>query len=316
MHLRARHNGPGDESVSRQPGFTGMRLELRKSAVTVEAMAAQEAGALDGRDRSENSGRRAINTDLVARVKAPAAGETVTGNSFEIFGGGKGANQAVAASRSGAAVAMLGAVGLDDFGAGRLQDLNDDKITTHSVSRPSGYSSGVALITVEESGQNRIAYVPGATWSITPDQALAAFNSWNPVGVLTTLELPHTALEALYREARSAAVPVICNATPEPTSGKSLALFADILIVNETEAMELLGLDSEPGDWVDVSRKLVHSGPPCVVITLGSSGALVSIRTDDLVIAAMQVGVVDTTGAGDAFLRSVCDRDCSGCRSI
>jgi ribokinase len=244
----------------------------------------------------------AINTDLVARVgRAPEAGETVTGTSFEIFGGGKGANQAVAAARSGARVAMLGAVGRDDFGAGRLADLSSEDISTRTVFQPEGYSSGVALITVENAGQNRIAYVPGATLSIVVDQALDALAEWKPVCVLTTLELPHDALQALYRAARSAGVTVICNATPEPDEGKELAFSADILVVNETEALALLGRSGEPGDWVDVARELADAGPSCVVITLGSSGALVSGGGNDLVIAAMQVGVVDTTGAGDAF---------------
>jgi ribokinase len=244
----------------------------------------------------------AINTDLVARVmRAPEAGETVTGTSFEIFGGGKGANQAVAAARSGARVAMLGAVGRDDFGASRLADLKSESISTRTVFQPDGYSSGVALITVEDAGQNRIAYVPGATHSVNADQALDALADWNPVCVLTTLELPHTALQALYRAARSAGVTVICNATPEPDEDKELAFSADILVVNETEALALLGRAGEPSDWVDVAHELAGAGPSFVVITLGSSGALVSGGGNGLVIAAMQVGVVDTTGAGDAF---------------
>jgi ribokinase len=196
---------------------------------------------------------------------------------------------------------MLGAVGRDDFGANRLGDLQRENISVQAVHQPEGYASGVALITVEASGQNRIAYVPGATSSISGDEGLAALHEWKPACVLTTLELPHSTLDALYREARGQGIPVICNATPEPMPGRALALSADILIVNETEAMDLLGRKGEPGDWVDVAHDLAHGGPSCVVITLGHSGALVSAGGNDLVIAALQVGVVDTTGAGDAF---------------
>ena len=112
----------------------------------------------------------AINTDLVARVaKAPDAGETVTGSSFAIFGGGKGANQAIAAARSGAPTAMFGALGEDDFGRQRRADLDGEGIDTNSVALSTSAASGVALIVVEEeTGQNRISYVPGATMTLTP----------------------------------------------------------------------------------------------------------------------------------------------------
>ncbi|MEA2524406.1 MAG: ribokinase, partial [Thermomicrobiales bacterium] len=121
---------------------------------------------------TEASGRvliaGAINTDLVAHVrKAPEAGETVTGSSFAVFGGGKGANQAVAAARSGANTAMLGAVGEDDFGRQRLADLSVEMIDVGGVTVTDRAASGVALIIVDETGQNRIAYVPGATATIT-----------------------------------------------------------------------------------------------------------------------------------------------------
>ncbi len=243
-----------------------------------------------------------INTDLVVRVStAPEAGQTVTGTAFDMFGGGKGANQAVAAARSGAAVAMLGAVGADDFGARRLADLRSENIATETMQTLQDFPSGVALITVEDSGQNRIAYVPGATWGVTPEQALRALNDWQPVCVLSTLELPHDALAALYDEACKRGIPVICNATPEPETGKRLALGADYLIVNETEALGLLGLDGEPDNWIGIGHALKDSGPSGVVITLGSSGALVCTKDGDLAIAALKVRVVDSTGAGDAF---------------
>lgn len=241
-----------------------------------------------------------INTDLVVGVKkAPEAGETVTGQSFNIFGGGKGANQALSAARSGAATAMLGAVGADDFGAARLADLRADRIDVESVAVFDAVPSGVALITVETSGQNRIAYVPGATMSATVDQAVSAFDRVQPDVILSTLELPHQALAALFSRARAARVPVVLNATPEPAEGRTLVPLADVLVVNETEASELLADGSD--DWSDVAKALQKLGPNAVVITLGESGAIGLFGEQAVAIEAPKVEAIDSTGAGDAF---------------
>ena len=147
----------------------------------------------------------AINTDLVARVhRAPEAGETVTGSDFNVFGGGKGANQALACARSGASTTMLGALGHDDFGRQRLSDLQADGIDVESVRLTDGVASGVALIVVDDHGENRISYVPGATLTITPETALAAFSLRQPSILLTTLELPVPSLAAHFQAARRA----------------------------------------------------------------------------------------------------------------
>lgn len=243
----------------------------------------------------------AINTDLVARVqRAPAAGETVTGSAFDIFGGGKGANQALSAARSGAATTMLGAVGDDDFGRQRLADLRADGIDVENVDVSTVAASGVALIVVEEHGENRIAYVPGATLTITPDHAVAAFRRSGAAIVSTTLELPNEALLALYDAARSDGAVLVLNATPEPASGRQLVPLADVLIVNETEARDLLG-DGQWDRWDETCRKLQEMGPRHIVITLGGEGAVARFGDATLQASAPPVEVVDTTGAGDAF---------------
>jgi len=243
----------------------------------------------------------AINTDLVARVhRAPEAGETVTGSDFNLFGGGKGANQALACARSGASTAMLGALGHDDFGRQRLADLHADGIDVESVRLTDGVASGVALIVVDDRGENRISYVPGATLTIAPETALAAFARCQPTIVLTTLELPLASLAALFQEARGAGARVIVNATPEPASGKSLLPLADVLIVNETEALELLG-ESEASDWIGVAARLRELGPDWVIITIGPDGAIANLGGPVWKVPAPPVTVVDTTGAGDSF---------------
>ncbi len=242
-----------------------------------------------------------INTDLVVSVsRAPGAGETVTGVDFAIFGGGKGANQAVAAARSGAAVAMLGAVGMDDFGRARIADLQAEMIDTGSVGFNPDRPSGVALITVEASAENRIAYVPGATLGVTPDVAIDALERVNPGVVLTTLELPRETLLRLYSQARKCGTTVICNATPEPALGADIAFQADVLIVNEPEALALVE-DGDSTDWTTVAQRLLSQGPETVVITLGEQGAVLATAEGVDSIPAVSVEVVDTTGAGDAF---------------
>ncbi|MCC6792324.1 MAG: ribokinase [Thermomicrobiales bacterium] len=243
----------------------------------------------------------AINTDLVARVRrAPEAGETVTGSSFDIFGGGKGANQALAAARSGATTAMLGALGVDDFGRQRLTDLQADGIDVESVRMSGEAASGVALIVVDELGENRISYVPGATLTVSERDAVAAFERVRPGVILATIELPNVALAALFRAARSAGSRVIVNATPEPASGAALLPHADVLIVNETETRELLGQPTG-SDWVGASSRLRELGPSWVIITLGADGAVANFDGRIVRATAPRVEVVDTTGAGDAF---------------
>jgi ribokinase len=243
-----------------------------------------------------------INTDLVARVRrAPEAGETVTGESFGIFGGGKGANQTLASIRSGARTAILGAVANDDFGRQRLADLQAEGVDCESVARLDGIASGVALILVEDSGENRIAYVPGATTRVSPSAAETAVNRFRPAVILATLELPANSMQALIDAGRRNGATVIINATPEPAAGAGLAMQADILIVNETEARETLGWGDDESDWNAAASELRERGPQSVVITLGDEGALVLAEGGTQMIQPLHVEAVDTTGAGDAF---------------
>jgi ribokinase len=245
----------------------------------------------------------AINTDLVARVaKAPDAGETVTGSSFAIFGGGKGANQAIAVARSGAPTAMLGALGEDDFGRQRRADLDSEGIDTDSVARSTTAASGVALIVVEEeTGQNRISYVPGATKTLTPEQARAAVDRVSPRVVLTTLEPPPETLAALLAAGKQRGAIMVLNASPEAIGAKPFLEDIDVLVVNETEAEDLLGYAVSAASGEEAARSLAALGPGTVVVTLGAAGAAVSDGGKTATFAAPRVDVIDTTGAGDAF---------------
>lgn len=239
----------------------------------------------------------AINTDLVASVtRAPEAGETVTGQRFAIFGGGKGANQAVAAARAGVATTLLGAVGDDDFGRQRQADLAADGIALDHVARREAMTSGVALIVVDEQGENRIAYVPGPTATVTAREAVAAFDAIKPDLLLATLELPLPALVELFGRARLGAVRTVLNASPDPELARSLLPLVDVLIANETEARALVGEAADPAAASPASL-----GCEAVVLTLGAAGASVITRFGATLQPAFEVAVVDTTGAGDAF---------------
>ncbi len=244
----------------------------------------------------------AINTDLVARSHvAPSAGETVTGHDFAIFGGGKGANQAFAVARSGVATVMLGAVGDDDFGRARLADLTAEGIDVSHVATRSDIASGVALIMVDDSGENRILYVPGPTLTISVDDVERTMAAATPEMILMTLEPPTAVLERLLGIARQANVPVILNATPEPDADRAIAARVQVLIVNETEACQILGIELGSIEWPEVIRRLLASGTETVVATLGEEGAIVGSGDRIETFPAPSVEVIDTTGAGDAF---------------
>ena len=245
----------------------------------------------------------AINTDLVARVaNAPDAGETVTGSTFAIFGGGKGANQAIAVARSGAPTAMFGALGDDDFGRQRRDDLDAEGIDTRSIARSTTAASGVALIIVEEeTGQNRISYVPGATLTLTPEQAQSAVDRVKPAVVMTTLEPPPHTIDALLNASNVIDASVVLNASPEAIGAKPFLDRIGILVVNETEAEDLLGYAVSAANGEEAALALSALGPATTVVTLGAGGAAVAHDGNAVSLPAPEVDVVDTTGAGDAF---------------
>ena len=242
----------------------------------------------------------AINTDLVGLMdRAPEAGETITGTGFAVFGGGKAANQAVAVARTGGAAYLVGAVGDDQFGKDRLADLDADRVDTSSVEVIAGGTSGVALILVENGGENRIAYIPGTTLQVTPEATLAAYERIRPDLVLAPNEVPHGALRSLLEAARSNNVRTMLNAAPDPTTSVDLLENVDILIVNEHEAIEMLG--QTVADHGDAAMKLAQRYALTAVVTAGADGVYAGDGGQSLHVAGIPVEAVDTTGAGDAF---------------
>ncbi|WP_460065886.1 ribokinase [Streptomyces sp. YKOK-I1] len=240
------------------------------------------------------------NADLVIGVdRRPAAGETVLGSDLATHPGGKGANQAVAAARLGARTALLARVGDDAHGRLLGDSLRAAGVDTAGI-LTGGAPTGVALITVDPSGDNSIVVSPGANSRLTPADVRAAGDLFRAARVVSAqLEIP---LETVVAVAASLAPDsrfVLNPSPPRPLPAVVLAA-CDPLIVNEHEARVLLGdrTGPEPEDW---ARDLLALGPRSVVVTLGARGALVADADGTTRIPAVRVAAVDTTGAGDAF---------------
>lgn len=244
----------------------------------------------------------AINTDLIAYVpRAPEAGETVAGGHFEQHGGGKGANQAVAAARSMASVHLLSAVGNDDFGTARRVALESDGIDITGVQTMDDSASGVAIIIVEQSGENRICDLPGAREQLAPEQCVSVYEATSPAAILATNELPLDCLHALFTRARKDNVPIWFNIAPFSEGAHELLSMVDTLMVNRGEAAEVLGVRGKDREAEQLATGLRDLGVHRVIITLGSQGVLGLDASGASRIDAIPVDAVDTTGAGDTF---------------
>lgn len=245
-----------------------------------------------------------MNMDLVVKTeRAPEAGETLTGDSFQLIPGGKGANQAVAAAREGGATSMAGRVGDDSFGQALLQSLAQDPIDTRQVQVMAGLSTGVASITVDQQGQNRILVIPGANGSfIAPDiEALRPLIASSHV-LLLQLEIPLEAVEKALRIAQEEGVYSILNPAPAVPLPPSFYPMARMMTPNETELALLSGLEvtSELQEQ-EAGRTLLDRGLENLVITLGARGSLLMNRQGQAYFPAYRVPVVDSTAAGDCF---------------
>lgn len=241
------------------------------------------------------------NADLVIDVeRRPAAGETVLGSDLAVHPGGKGANQAVAAARLGARTALLARVGEDAYGRLLLDSQRAAGVDTAGV-LVGGAPTGVALITVDPSGDNSIVVSPGANGRLTPADVRAAGGLLHASRVVSAqLEIPLETVVEVVRNLAPGSRFVLNPSPPRPLPAEVLAA-CDPLIVNEHEAKVILGgagASGEPEDW---ARLLLAKGPKSVVVTLGSEGALVASAEGVFRVSSVKVAAVDTTGAGDSF---------------
>ena len=245
-----------------------------------------------------------INYDLGLRVqRLPWAGETVLSSSLTRRPGGKGANQAVAVRDAGATCAMVATVGSD--GAALVSQLGDQGVDTSRMRVDASAMTGTAVIMIDDDGQNSIIVSAGANESLTADEvreAVAAFP--DALVVLTQGESPVAAIAAAAEAAAAASVRFVLNLAPAIDVPRRVIEASDPLVVNELEAEEValaLGLDIDgipTGDLASALAAVARS----VVITLGASGAVWASRGEGGRTHAERVEVVDTTGAGDAFV--------------
>lgn len=246
-----------------------------------------------------------LNMDLIVRApNLPAPGETVLGGSFATASGGKGANQAVAASRLGAQVSMVGRVGKDSYGDALLQGLQSDGVDTRFIQRDPDQPTGLALITVDDHGENSIVVVSGANWQVSPaDIDLAADQIISADVLVLQLEIPLESVEYAARLAHQHQVPVIINPAPARALPASLLPCVTYLVPNESEAALLS--ETAITDFRTAQQaieRIRQLGVNTVIMTRGSQGAYVSAHSISYAVPAFQVDPVDTTAAGDAFV--------------
>jgi len=246
-----------------------------------------------------------LNMDLVIRTPhLPAPGETLFGSDFTTAPGGKGANQAVAAARLGAAVAMVGRTGLDDFGRALRANLQTDGVDTSQVGVDRDAATGVALIAVEEGGQNTIIVAAGANMRVSRadiDEAASVLGA--ALGLIVQLEAPLDVVAYSMRLARQAGLVVVLNPAPAQALSPEFLALADVLVPNEREASTLTGVAvTDAASAEAAARVLSPDGVPAVVVTLGARGALLWHRRSAMFVPPFAVQAVDATAAGDAFV--------------
>ncbi len=243
-----------------------------------------------------------INQDFVLQVeRRPEPGETVTDAELTLFPGGKGANQAIAAARLRAKVAMLGRVGEDTFGAALAKNLRDNNVDTSQVEAVPETPTGSAFITVTPDGENAIVVSPGANRRFGPNEVEAAAGELREARVLVAqLEVQVEAVEAAARIVSGSGGRFLFNTAPPREVSEDLLRLCDPLVVNQHEAAFLLGDDTR--DPEETARKLLDLGPSSAVVTLGAAGAVLAVSDSTRRFSAPEVEAVDTTGAGDAFV--------------
>ncbi len=245
-----------------------------------------------------------VNIDLVAMVDhLPAPGETVTGGRFAQHHGGKGGNQAVAAARLGASTWFVGAAGADDHGTAARAAFEAEGVDVTELRTLPDHTTGVALILVDSGGENCIAVAGGANTALTPEHVRESLERLGPRAgdvVLVGHEIPTVAATEALRHAKAAGAITVFNPAPAPGVDPETLALSDVLTPNHGEAAQLVGHDDDPEA---LGRELLAriSGGGHVLITLGKRGAVLVGPEGSTPIAAREVVVVDTVGAGDTL---------------
>jgi len=245
-----------------------------------------------------------INMDLVVRTpRLPALGETLTGVTFLTSPGGKGANQAVACARLGATTRLIGRLGDDVFGRTLREGLRVDGVDVSAVATSTGRPSGVALITVDEGGENTIIVVPGANGEMGEDDVTRLDSALEDARVLLVqLEVPLDAVMAAARVARRHGVPLILDPAPARALPPEVYVATDIITPNETEAAVLTGIPTDSPEGVRrAARVLIERGARGALIKMSDKGVYWDDGRDGQFWDPVPVAATDTVAAGDAF---------------
>lgn len=244
------------------------------------------------------------NMDMVVKTsRIPAPGETVLSGSFFMNPGGKGANQAVAAARLGGEVTFISRIGNDVFGKRSLQLLDDEGINTFYMLSDSELPTGVALITVDQIGENSIVVASGANSNFFPDDVKDALPEITNAGIiLLQLEIPLETVHFVTRYAASKGIKVILNPAPAIALDPELLNYLYLITPNQSEAEVISGIKVKNIDDAKEAAKVIHEmGAENVVITLGDMGAVIFQKDKIQVVPAKKVEAIDTTAAGDVF---------------
>ena len=246
-----------------------------------------------------------INMDLVVQVPhIPRPGETVHGGEVARFPGGKGANQAVAARRLGASVAMVGQVGADAFGDELVQTLEAAGVESSGVRRVADRATGVAMISVASDGQNAIVVAPGANTNWDEAGVVGVERAVSGCRVLVlNLEVPPAVIARAVRAGKRGGARVILNPAPHRVGDESVFGDVDFFVPNQVEAALFAGMEPYAvTDWGEAAQRLRRLGPRMVIVTLADEGAVIVDEAGPHRVPSFPVSVVDTTAAGDAFV--------------
>ena len=245
-----------------------------------------------------------INLDHVIRVaQFPRPGETVIGQDYHIIAGGKGANQAVAAARAGARTRFIACVGEDAEAPALISGFANDGIDTESIERIKGVNTGVALIQVNQAGENTIALAAGANAHLTPEQLANYPLTPDCQQLLLQLEIPLATNIAAAKNAKLLGATVVLNPAPAQALPASLLALVDIITPNETEAEQLTGIKVSDASSAAAAAEHLHTqGIAIVLITLGAKGVWLSEQgSSGQLVPSFVVNAVDSTAAGDTF---------------
>ncbi len=248
--------------------------------------------------------------------RMPHAGESLVADLLDVGPGGKGTNAAVAMARQGKRVGFIAKIGADMFGEYAMKLYATEGISTQFVFHDKKEPTGVALVLLEASGENRIAVYRGANWLLTPAEVSAIAPHMAGAKVMTAqLEVNDEAVSAGFALGRQHGLTTILNPAPARPLPASLLENVDILTPNEGEARLIAGLpiDDAATSMSEITQRLLRMGPRCVIITLGSQGCLIAQPGSEPVhVPAYAVNVVDTVGAGDAFNAGLAVALCDG----